>query len=492
MVKIYNKIQNRYTSFEAPVKAAVWFLVCNLLIRALGFLMAPVFTRLLPDVEYGRMSIIMTYEQIVIIISTWEIYLGAFQKGIFKYREEIIEFSKATILLMNVITIIFFGVVFIFEKKIEIYTGIGYDIILLMFAYCIVFPTFNMWIIRERFSYRYKKATAITVINAILSTGMQIVAVIFIGRTAEIKYEAGILTSFCIYLVFYLHQIDCWKLLKRIDLLKKYWSYSIKYQAPLLFHSLSYLILGQADRIMIGRMVGEAQAGYYSVAYSIASIVSIATNSINQSLVPWIYEQIEEKNYQRLRAITNKLLVIIACFLLIVVFVFPEVMTLLFPTNYREAMWCMPPIAVSIFFIFMYSVFVNVETYYEKTVYVSIVSVSCGLLNIALNYVFILKYGYIACGYTTLVSYVMFAVGHYYFMKKVLKSHDVRSKVFDGQILFFISLLLVFLMVIVTLLYRYEWIRYLLICGISLLIIINRDYLGKIINEIKGSSGEYY
>ncbi len=43
---------------------------------------------------------------------------------------------------------------------------------------------------------------------------------------------------------------------------------------------------------MIGRMVGNSQAAYYSVAYTISTVMVLISNAINSSLTPYIYKSI--------------------------------------------------------------------------------------------------------------------------------------------------------------------------------------------------------
>ncbi len=62
----------------------------------------------------------------------------------------------------------------------------------------------------------------------------------------------------------------------------------------------------------------------------------------------------------------------------------------------------------SVFFMFLYPLFANIEFYYEKTKFVMVASCSGALLNILLNYIFIGLYGYYAAGYTTLICYMVF------------------------------------------------------------------------------------
>ena len=73
---------------------------------------------------------------------------------------------------------------------------------------------------------------------------------------------------------------------------KDNWKYALGFNIPLIPHYLSGTILNQGDRIMIQNMVGESEVGIYSVAYSIGMLVQLFTNAINNSLTPWMYENL--------------------------------------------------------------------------------------------------------------------------------------------------------------------------------------------------------
>ena len=82
-------ISAKYSSLSRPARTALWFLICNMLLKGISFFSTPLFARLLPDEEYGQLTLFASYQQIVLIFATWEIFIGAYQKGIFKYKENI-------------------------------------------------------------------------------------------------------------------------------------------------------------------------------------------------------------------------------------------------------------------------------------------------------------------------------------------------------------------------------------------------------------------
>ena len=463
-------LRQKYQALSLPVKATIWFTACNFILKGIGFFTGPIFTRLLPEEEYGVLSVIISYEQLILILATWEIHLGAYQKGIFKYKDDVDFFTTATQALSNIITVLFFIIIFSLNKIVTLYTEMSIYTIVLMFINLLLCPSYYCWLARKRKAYEYKIGVGVTLLFSILNIVFPIVALLLIERTANVKFGFTLISSSMVFAFLFFQHANYWDLAKRWNETKTYWKYCIRFEGPLVLHSLSFLILSQADRVMIKEMVGSSQAAFYSVAYSIACVVSILQSSVNTSLAPWRYQKLEEKKYNSIKVVTTSLLLPFAGLVLMFILVAPEIVGLLFPKSYYEAIWCIPPVSTSIFFMFLYTIFVNIEEYYEKTKYVVIVSVSCGLINIFLNYVCINRFGYIAAGYTTLISYALFSLGHYYFMKKTLACEHIDSRtVIDGRAVFLISSAILVLSFVITLLYNFALLRY-VIFAIALLI----------------------
>lgn len=479
-----NRIREKYLFLSLPARAAIWFTVCNFILRAISFITGPIFTRLLPSDEYGKYAIFLSYEQIILIFATWEIHLGAYQKGIFKYKNDIRGYTSSTQLLINIITLICFSLIFVFKDLFFKITGLGASVALLMFIYLMFRPSYDCWLARKRKAYEYKAAVLITLLYSVVNVVFPMGAVLVLNRTANVKIETTLICSSLICIVFYLRNANYVKTIKNKNL-PNYWKYNIAFEGPLVLHSLSYLVLSQADRIMINNMIGSSEAAFYSVAYSIASVVSIFQISINQSLTPWRYQMLEEKKYSSIKEVTDGLLIMMGTVIIAFILVVPEGMKLLFTKEYYEAVWCIPPISVGIFFMFLYSIYVNIEEYYEKTKYVVIVSVGCGLVNIILNYICIRRFGYVACAYTTLFSYILFAVGHHFFMVKTLKEVGVKENVVDSKNVYFISLVMVVLSVIITMLYDHIFIRYGLLIFIIVFGILRRDVIKELFMRMR-------
>jgi O-antigen/teichoic acid export membrane protein len=462
----------KYKTLSLQMRAACWFTVANFILKGISFITVPLSTRLLSVSEYGIVSIFLSYQQFFLLFSTFELYLGAYQRGILQFKNDRNRFTRALILLCNFISAVMLFVTFLFRNIFIKLTGSNRNILLLMFLYFILLPGFNCWIARKRFDYMYKPAVIGSVaVSGIISVGTCLL-VSFSSRTAENFLETTLILEILCYLPFYIKEM--FPIKRGIgQAIKTYWKYCYDFQLPLVAHSLSYFILGQADRVMIGMFVNEEKAGIYSVAYSLANVVMIFQVSINQVMQPWRYKNLEAKRYREIKITTDHTLWVTGCLIIVFILIAPEIMKCLFSESYQEAVWTIPPIAVSVFYMMMYTIFTDVESYFYRTDYIMKASVICAVVNMILNYIGITIWGYIACGYTTMISYILFAFLHFLFMKKVSREAGMQEHLFNGRHLTMLGVLMMLAGGVCVLSYYHSAIRF-CILGILLIFLCGR------------------
>ena len=208
-------------------------------------------------------------------------------------------------------------------------------------------------------------------------------------------------------------------------------------------------------------MIGMAEAGIYGLSHNLALILNILTTSINNAFAPWIYHRLKEEKYRDISSVCNKLFLFVAVALAFMMAFSPEVISILAPSEYYDAVYVIPPLAISLYFMFMYQIFANVEFYFEKNKFIMLASIFSAGFNVFLNYIFIKKLGYIAAGYTTLVCYVILGISHYIFSDKVAKK-CIKDNIhlFDIKIVIGISCILMVFGLIMLLLYKNLLLRY--------------------------------
>lgn len=455
----------KYKNLSAPAKSTLWFTFCNLMNKGISIITVPIFTRILTTEQYGTYSIYLSWLSILIIFTSLNLYLGVFNNAMFKFENDRDRYISSMQGITIVLTFIYFIVYIVNRDFWNALFELSTLIMVAMFFELLVTPTFNFWAARNRFEYKYKIVVVLTLVKCFLNPLVGIIAVLAI-RTykAEARIVSIVVVEFAICGAILIYQF----LKGKRFFIKKYWQYALWFNIPLLPHFLSGTILNHASRVMISKMVDLSAAGIYTVAYNIGMLMQLVTTAIVNSFIPWIYTNIRDKKYLEIRKTTNILMAITASMIILMMFFAPELVRIFAPRDYYEAIYVIPPVAASTFFLFCYQFFVTIEFYFEEKKFIVIASIVVAILNIFLNYIFIPLYGYKAAGYTTLLCYVIFGVSHYFFSVMILKKWASVSSIYDGKIFGAISVLMIISSIVMNFLYKIYILRY----GIAIIIIV--------------------
>lgn len=468
-MNLIKKITTKYVSLNIGVKAALWFTVCNLLQKGITMISMPIFTRLLSTQQYGVFTVYQSWYSIISIIVTLNLAGSVINNGMVKYKGKRSEFISSMQGLSTCITLIFF---FIYLAAMKFWNNLFHlssVFMLTMFVQLLFEPAYLFWAQRQRYEKHYKSLVAVTLGLSAASPILGIITVISTNYKAEARVISFALVQICIGLVFYIIQTIRGKKL----FVKEFWIFALKFNIPLIPHYLSQIILGQSDRIMIERICGAEQAAVYGVAYNLATVMTLFVNAINSSFIPSMYENIKSKNYKKINDVADFLCAFMAVIVCIFILFGPEAIAIFAAPEYKKAVWIFPPVAASIFFTYLYTLFINVEFYFEKTSYVMSVSIVGAALNILLNYIFIPKYGFIAAAYTTVFCYILFAAGHFLLYKFIIKKEKIESPIFNAKKIMLYSAAVLSFIAVSTVLYKFNIIRYIVIFIIAISAAIN-------------------
>ena len=215
----------------------------------------------------------------------------------------------------------------------------------------------------------------------------------------------------------------------------------------------------------------------------------LIVTAINNALTPYIYQTINGDDNENIKQTTRPVFLIMALLCIITMAFAPELIMLFAGSNYTQAIYVVPPIAASVYFIFLYGIFSTIEYYYQKTVRIAIATVVAAAVNIALNYFCIKAFGYYAAGYTTLVSYILLSVLHYQFYRGVLREEmHTEENLYDMRAIMLSGVLVLTVMFVMTLTYKVIWLRYGIITVICVIGYIKRDELKKMLKTFKAKN----
>lgn len=483
------KIFNLYKNLSAPIKASIWFTVSNVIQKGIALLSTPIFTRLMTTEQYGVYSVYQSWYSIISIFATLNLYAGVYNNGLLKADTESKKqsFTSSMLGLSTTITCILFVIYLVGCDFWTSLLDLSPIFMFAMFAELLFAPAFSFWSAKERFDYKYKKLVGITVLMGIFSPLLGVIAVIDTEHKTEARVLSFVFVQVCVGLIIYIYTMYKGREFFNKDV----WKFALAFNLPLIPHYLSQTILGQADRIMISKMVGSTEAAIYSVTYTISMMFNIVMNAINNSLIPYIYKSMKNDNYASLRKNMNFITVFVAIACLVATAFGPEIIKIFASPEYYEAHKIVPPVAVSLLFIFLFGIFGSVEFYFEETRFIMVASSVAAVLNIILNYFGIQYFGYMACAYTTLFCYILLAIVHYIAIAVLIKKNLETEKtitvnsIYDGTVIWTVSCATVIGMIVMLFVYEMTLVRYLFIFAILILTVVYRNKLLALFKDIR-------
>ena len=478
-MNVIEKAKRRYKSISKPAKASLWFVFASVVQKGISLITTPIFTRILSTEEYGTVSVYNSWLSILTIFATFELATGVFNKAMIKYEDDRDGYTSSTMFLATIISLVFFVAYLIGHNFWNGLLDLNTPMMVMLFFEIIFTIGMSFWSIRNRFDFEYKSVVAITLLANILATLLSVVLVLI---NTDNRAEWRVFGTLLVHIVIY--SVISFRLMRKGKkfVVPEYWKYAVGYNLPLIPHYLSQQILNQSDRIMISRMIDKSSAAIYTVAYQIAIVLNIITNAVHASFAPWAYQKIRDKEYKDIGKVAFELEICIcaACFLFSLFA--PEVIMVLGGKAYYEAIWVVPPVAMSIVFNVLYTLIANVAFYYEKTKFIMFGTVLSALANIVLNYIFIQIYGFVAAGYTTMACFMLYSIVHYIFMLHICKTEGIENP-FDGKLMLGIAFLAAALSVVSTVLYRHTVVRYGVVAVVALMAAVFRK---RIITVVKG------
>ena len=190
-----------------------------------------------------------------------------------------------------------------------------------------------------------------------------------------------------------------------------------------------------------------------------------------------MYKNCESKTYRNISNLCIPILALVAVGCSLVILFAPEIIRIMAPGEYYEAIYVVPPIIVGCFFQVHFSLYANIAYYYKKQKIVMVSSITAAALNFVLNYLLIPRYGYIAAGYTTMFSYIVQAVIDY-----VAMYQGTKHPVYNMRLVILISAGLIIVMGIAMQIYDYWYVRYGLMAVILAIVFAKK---AKIIQFVK-------
>lgn len=223
--------------------------------------------------------------------------------------------------------------------------------------------------------------------------------------------------------------------------LKQYFIFGL----PLLIGALASWALNMSDRLFLRHYSGYNELGVYSIAMSIAGVVTIMATIFNTIWAPVVYKWVstDEVDYNKIDDITEYLLMIMF-FLTSFSGLFSWVIPFFLPNQYAPVEALIVACVVGPLFYTLSETTAIGIAIVRKTSLLMIASIIAMVINILGNYILVEKMGSVGSAISLATSFWIFFVVRTEFSKRVWRNMPTKKIYFITFIMLILSILSIF------------------------------------------------
>lgn len=416
-------------------------LFSNTLIFAIGsfsskilvLILVPIYTYFMSSAELGTNDVIVQIANWLIPVITLTISEAVIRFGLDKAYDKQAIFTMGNGVLACGIAVL--GVILPLGMKIPLISGFVGSYSHLLFIYVL---TSSLKLLYSTFVRALEKVK-LYAINGILTTFLTLffnvlfIAIMRLGVTGYLL--AIILSDFCSVL-FLLFTARLWKYLNPKKFNKTILKAMLLYSLPLIPTQILWLITNSSDSFMVKYFMGSEANGILTAAYKIPNIVSTIYLMFGQA---WNMSAITENEsndrsrfYTKVFDLNQSLMYLIAGGILLMVK--PVTMIWIGP-DFRESISYAPILIYATVFTCFATFMGTAYIATKNTLHSLATSLISGVINVAINVVFIPRIGIYAAALSTLASYVVVFFIRLYDAKKLIRFDFSASKMIINNII---------------------------------------------------------
>jgi len=394
----------------------------DILIKASSFILIPVYLKLLTQTEFGLynylISIVVFFSQILnfgLYLAQSKIYPDTESEGRGKFL-----FSLHVLLLFLLLTslAIIYGfnidrylISLLFKGSFN-YQFYRFPMLLAIVASVYSFMLYNYLLSAEKIKIvqRYNLLRLI-LLNTI------VLAVLFYVKGDKVNMRFIITYTIEIILIISF-AFQCIKeMVPSLDY--QVMLRSAKIGFPIMVSAICGIVIGFGDKYFLQRKAGFVDLSVYYLAFSIANIIPMIFNTLQNIWLPiFLREKELEKNIKLTKKMVKRVFgIFIILSIGMILFIIGALYIHLIDSRYNKVIYVLPVLLLSLSIESTSHLLVNYITYFEQTYILPIISVILGIISITLNIVFISRYGLYGAAYSSL-SIGMLSFTAYYFILK--------------------------------------------------------------------------
>ncbi len=399
-------------------KIALLNFLSNLLLRGISIISAPVFSRLLGTSGYGIVSVYNIWTRIFGVFLPMQSYQTIVNARV-EFSEEDQKKYQSSIMALSLLGFLVAGVLFLlFGKQISGWIHLPQMLLVLMLFQA--FGNFSTSFAGSKYTYEFRagRNLLLSLGTTLASLGLSLAFVLSLPQ--ESRYLGRIWGNVIVYAG--LGSVVALGVFRRgrTFFRRDYWKFCITLALPMVFYSLSDMILAQSDQIMLQTMVSSTSVGLYGLAYTFSNVLFTIFQSLNNTWMPFFFEDMKNGEGEKVRISAVNFLELFTILSMGFVLLAPEVFKIYGGRDFWDGTQLIPLFSAGYYLNFLCTFPVNFDYYHKKNKVVAGITISCAVLNLGLNYVLIGLYGAFGAALATTLSHLLQLILHHIYAGHIL------------------------------------------------------------------------
>lgn len=373
---------------------AVIYTLSNFAVAGVPFLLLPVLTRVLDPAAYGVVAMFS------LVVAFMSVGVGLNVHGAITVRYfdtssfDIPKYVSTALVILAVSTTLMLALVFITGTRIAEITSIPkqwlYAAVLVAFLQFLVQIVLALW----QASKKPIKYGALRITHAFLDAIGSIILVLVLALSWQGRLSGMLVAWLCAAIIAVYFMVREGWVARSID--PTYGKDALNYGVPLVPHAVGGLLLGMADRFMVNNILDVSSTGIYVVAVQLGLILGMLADSFNKAFAPWLMENLSNVNHESQKKIVNFTYIYFVVILALAALgggAAPYVLPYIVGPQFQTVGPLLIFILLGNAFIGMYYMVTNYIFYSRRTGLLSVLTISVGVMTVALSYFLINAYG---------------------------------------------------------------------------------------------------
>jgi O-antigen/teichoic acid export membrane protein len=382
----------------------------NIFLKAIGFFLLPIYTRLLTPSDYGILAVTSVVAVILALVSSLSLQ-GYVPSLYFSTADEQARRRGVGTLFLAVLVI--GGLITLLVDQLGdllfplIFRDVPFHPYIRLAIWTTYLASWGLIPLRllqtQEHSGRY---ILFTISGSLLQIGMALWFVIYMRQGVYGMLMAYLLATLFMLIPYVGLALRSLTPTFQVDVLKS----ALIFSLPLVPHALSGWILELSDRTILQWFVPLDQLGIYSLAYTYGMLMNLIAYAMNTAWVPFLFRIDANEGgaaSQRLGQFGTYFALLLCLAALFLGLAAQPVITIMTPPAYHTAGHIAPWIVAGLLLSGLYYFPSSFLFLRRKTAIVPQITVIASVVNIALNLWLIPHFGVMAAAWTTFISYAV-------------------------------------------------------------------------------------